>query len=112
MSDRREKFLHWAAAISVITWAMLAMAPASWQHRPIEYGPLNYRIGGILGGTMAVFHLLMLLECLFKRGRWSGARVLWVVCFFLIPVAPAVIYLLFTRSRTFQSAAVNWNESA
>jgi hypothetical protein len=41
-----------------------------------------------------------LVECV--RNRWTLARAVWVVFFLLVPIAPAVIYLMFTRSRTFQ----------
>src|SRR5262245_30288470 len=103
MNDRTEILLHWAAAVSVVVLGLLAVAPESLRHVPPLEGPLRYLIGGTFSVLLAGFHFFMLFECA-RGGRWTKIRVLWLVFMLLLPIAPAVVYFLFTRSRTYPSS--------
>jgi hypothetical protein len=103
MSKRFEVGLHWGAAVSILILGLLAVFPDSWHRAPIIGPPWSYIVGGLIGATLAGFHFWMLIECAFG-GRWTARRVFWLVFLLLLPIAPAVIYFLFTRSQTFHSS--------
>jgi hypothetical protein len=105
MSQRTEVGLHWAAAVSTMVLGLLAVFPQSWHGSSPIAAPWSYIFGGILGVTLVGFHFWMLVECV--RGRWTPVRIVLIVLMFLIPIAPAVIYLLFSRSRTFNGLALS-----
>jgi hypothetical protein len=100
-SDRREFLLHWAAAVSTMVIGLLAIFPGSYHEHALIAAPWRYIFGGIFGIILVGFHFSMLIECLRARGRWTLMRIAFVILMLLVPIAPAVIYLLFTRSRTF-----------
>lgn len=102
MSDRKEIMLHWAAAVSVLVLGLLALFPEASRRTPMIGAPWNYVFGAVLGVTLAGFHFWMIIECV-RGGRWTLRRVLWLIFLFLLPIASAVIYFLFTRSRSFDS---------
>ena len=105
MSQRTEVGLHWAAAASTMVLGLLAMFPDSWHKNVPTINPWGYIFGAIIGITLVGFHLWMLVECV--RGRWTPLRIVLIVLMLLVPIAPAVIYLLFTRSRTFHGLVSN-----
>jgi hypothetical protein len=100
MTDRTETVLHWAAAVSAVVLGLLAFLPEGLRERQLVGPPMNYLIGAILGVTLVGFHFRMLFECV-RGGRWTTGRVLWLIFLLLLPVASAIVYFLFTRSRTF-----------
>jgi hypothetical protein len=99
MSRRIEVALHWAAAVSTMVLGLLVVFPDSWHRSSPIAAPWSYLFGAIFGITLVGFHLWMLVECV--RGRWTPLRIVLTVLMLLVPIAPAVIYFLFTRSRTF-----------
>ncbi len=99
MRNLGEVLLHWAAAVSVVILGLLALFPEASHHAQVIGEPWNYIVGGVLGLTLVAFHFWMIVECV--RGRpWNVSRVLWLIFLFLLPIASAVIYFLFTRSKT------------
>jgi heme/copper-type cytochrome/quinol oxidase subunit 4 len=102
MNDSKEIVLHWAAALSVLVLGLLALFPEAARRTPIIGAPWNYVFGAALGVTLTGFHFWMIIECV-RGGRWTLRRVLWLIFLFLLPVASAVIYFLFTRSKSFDS---------
>lgn len=102
MSDRSERILHWAAAVSAVILGLLATFPQSWHERETIGAPWSYLVGAILALTLVGFHLRMILECI--RGPWTRTRILWLVFLFALPIAPALVYFLFSRSRTFRTS--------
>jgi hypothetical protein len=78
------------------------MFPERWHRESVIGPPWSYMVGAVIGVTLVGFHFAMLIECA-RGGRWTIGRVFWLAFFLLIPIAPAVIYLLFTRSRSFHS---------
>jgi len=52
--------------------------------------------------TLAVFHFWMFFDCA-RGGRWTLRRVIWLIVLLVFPVAPALVYFMFTRSRSFDS---------
>jgi hypothetical protein len=99
MNDRKEILLHWAAAVSVFVLGLLALFPEASRRTPEIGAPWNYLFGAILGATLVGFHLWMIVECV-RGGSWTVKRVLWLVFLLLLPIASAVIYFLFTRSKS------------
>lgn len=104
MSERTETVLHWAAAVNILMLGLLAIFPESWHGGHSIGAPWSYVFGAALGVTVAGFHFRMLFECV--RGQWTVVRVLWLLFLLLLPIASAVIYFLFTRSRSFHSLVV------
>ena len=102
MIDRKEIVLHWAAAINVVVLGLLAFLPESARRTPTIGPPWSYLLGAVLGVTLAGFHFWMFIECA-RNDRWTFSRVLWLIFLLILPIASAVIYFLFTRSRSFNS---------
>jgi hypothetical protein len=102
MAERTETVLHWAAATSVVVLGLLAFLPETLRARQLVGPPVNYLIGAILGVTLVGFHFRMLFECA-RGGRWTVGRIGWLIFLLLLPVASAIVYFIFTRSRTFDS---------
>lgn len=100
MSDRKEVALHWAAAMSILVLGLLALFPEASRRVPTIGPPWNYLFGAVLGLTLAGFHFWMIIECV-RGGRWTVRRVLWLFFLLSLPIASAVIYFLFTRSKSF-----------
>jgi hypothetical protein len=105
MSDRTEALLRWAAAVSVVFLGLLVAVPESWHGAHVVGPPWSYIFGGVFGVRPVGFHFWMLIECA-RGGRWTVVRVSWLLFLLLLPIAPAVVYLLFTRSRTFHSSII------
>ena len=102
MGERTEVVLHWAAAESIVVLGLLAFLPESARRSPMVGEPWTYMLGAVFGVTLAGFHFWMLIECA-RGGRWTIGRVLWLIFLLLLPIASAVVYFLFTRSRSFKS---------
>ena len=100
MSNRKEILLHWAAAVSVLILGLLALFPEASRRTPTIGAPWNYVFGAALGVTLVGFHFWMIVECV-RGGRWTLKRVLWLLFLLVLPIASAVIYFLFTRSKSF-----------
>jgi hypothetical protein len=99
-SERKEVLLHWGAAVSTMVLGLLVIFPPSCNEHALISAPWRYIFGGIFGAILVGFHFWMLIECVRGRGRWTWSRVVFLILMLLVPIAPAVIYLLFTRSRT------------
>src|SRR5579871_362516 len=104
MSNRKEMMLHWAAAVSIVVLGLLALFPEVSRRTPAIGAPWNYLFGAVLGVTLAGFHFWMIVECV-RAGRWTAKRVLWLIFLLLLPIASAVIYFLFARSKSFENRA-------
>ena len=105
MSKRTETVLHWAAAVNTVVLGLLAFLPQTAHQAPTIGPPWSYLFGAAFGVTLAGFHLWMLIEC-FRGGPLTAVRILWVVFLLLLPIAPALVYFMFTRSGRYDSRLI------
>ena len=93
-----------AASVSVSVLGALAFFPNATQSWRSLADPWNLLIGSVLGITLVAFHFSMLVECIRAR-PWTLTHAAWTALMLLVPIVPAVIYFMISRSTRLETCA-------
>lgn len=104
MNKRTETALFWAATIDIVLLGLLAASSNTTRQISEQIPVWGYFVGPPVGAVAAVFQFWMLFECAFGS-RPVKQRGFWILFLMLVPMVSAIIYFMFTRSKTLDSEA-------